>query len=106
MGYHKNRSIGCTISDFVEPFPLPKGLVVSERECQAQAAALQSLLNATNNLGHIWVLKTGNHKVDNATAAFPEPFGRTTMKESTFFEDLFDVHPGSRGNIRSPVEYA
>src|SRR6266702_8636917 len=101
-----NRSIGCTISDFVEPLPLPKGGVLSERECQAQACALQGLLNATNNLSHIRVLKTRNHKVDNSIALVPEPFGRTTPIVPALFDDLLDACPGSRGNIRSAVEHA
>src|SRR5438128_6805773 len=82
------------------------GLISSERDGHAQSCALQSPLNATENLSNIWVIKTRNQKVDNSTAAFPEPFDRTTRGVSTLFDDLFDAHPGSRGDIRSPVEHA
>src|SRR5207302_2122434 len=104
--YYDYCSLGCTISDLVEPLPLTKGQVLSERECQAQACAPQSLLNAANNLGNIRVVEARNQKVNDPTFAFPDPFGRFTMNVPALFEDLLDARPGSRSNIRSPIEYA
>src|SRR5262245_45682715 len=94
------------IGDFFEPLSLPEGLVLCEREGEAQACTLESLLNATHNLGNIRIIKTGNHQIDNASTAFPEPLGRATAHVSALFDDLLDACPGSRRHIRSAPEHA